>query len=379
MIHLALRDLRHDRAGFAFSALGIGILVFAFLLLIPLSRALTRLGESEGQPQNLIVVETGTLQPEQSRIPPGLAQDVSAILGERLDRVDAVIFRILRVEGHPIQVRGVDPQAWTTTFGLRLIQGSWPEQDSEVVLGRLAARDGGWQSGSVIEVYGRPFHVTGIVEGAGSEAQTVWLSETAARGLFGADKKAQFLVAHLKPATDPLSARQDLQAGLQAAGGDDEVYFEDALLREYGAALNDLRSLSFVTVLVATVAITLGAHNLAWLAAEERKRLLGVLRTVGFERKAVSRFLLVRACLITAAAYGLALLAAIAFVHLGVGTSHLAIAGAEAELNLDPTMAILGLLLACLASLAGTGISARAVLRVPPASLLGRGPGGTST
>ncbi len=98
MIHLALQDLRHDLLTFGFSVLGTGVLVFAFLLLIPLSLAVTRIGEAGGLPQNLILIERDALQPEQSRIAPSLAESVSAILGDRLDRVDPVIFRIMRVE-----------------------------------------------------------------------------------------------------------------------------------------------------------------------------------------------------------------------------------------------------------------------------------------
>ena len=55
MIHLAIRDLRHDLLTFGFSVLGLGVLVFAFLLLVPLSLAVTRVGEASGLPQNLIV------------------------------------------------------------------------------------------------------------------------------------------------------------------------------------------------------------------------------------------------------------------------------------------------------------------------------------
>ena len=109
MIHLALQDLRHDRLTFGFSVLGLGILVFAFLLLIPLSLAVTRLGEAGGLPQNLILVEQNVLQPELSRVPPGLAGSVSAILGERLrtslDRAaDAACGALAAVTDEPAEV-----------------------------------------------------------------------------------------------------------------------------------------------------------------------------------------------------------------------------------------------------------------------------------
>lgn len=375
MIHLALQDLRHDLLTFGFSVLGTGVLVFAFLLLIPLSLAVTRIGEAGGVPQNLIIIERDVLQPEQSRIPPGLAESVASILGDRLKRIDPVIFRILRVEDHPIQLRGVAYESWMTTFRLQLLEGGWPSGASEVVIGELAAQGGGWRTGSEISIYGRRFRVAGIADGPGTKTQTIWMSYSAASALFGPEKGAQLLVAHLQPSADPLASRQDLENGLRSIGAEYDAYFEDALLREYGAALNDLRSLSFLTAVIAIAAVTVGSHNLAWLAAEERMRLLGILRALGFNRRAVGRYLLLRAGVISVASYVLALAAAILFIRLGLVPKDLAISGTQTDLTLSPAMAGMGLLLACTASLAGTWLSARHILSASPASLLGRGPG----
>lgn len=377
MIHLALEDVRKDVLTFGFSVLALGVLVFAFLLLIPLSLAITRFGDAGGLPQNLIVVERDVLQPEQSRIAPGLEDDVSSILGNRLSRIDPVIFRILRIDEHPIQLRGVAVESWTTTFRLQLLEGEWPSDPSEVVLGYQAAQLGGWRPGSEINIYGRRFRVSGIADGPGTKTQSAWMSFPAARSLFGSGKGAQVLVVHLQPSEDPLEAKQELESGLRSQGAEYDVYFEDALLREYGAALNDLRSLSLVTAVIAITAVALGSHNVAWLAAEERRRLLGVLRTIGFDRRAIARYLLLRVGLISLTSYLLALAAAAAFIRLGVGGTTLSIGGTETALRLSPLMAALGLLLACAASLAGAWLSVRGLLRASPASLLGRGPGST--
>jgi len=375
MIHLALQDLRRDRLTFAFSVLGLGVLVFAFLLLVLLSLAVNRLGEAGGLPRNLILVERGVLQPELSRIDPGLARLAASILGDRLNRIDPVIFRILRIEGHPIQLRGVAVESWPTTFRLQLLEGDWPSGPSQVVLGRLTAEGGGWGIGSRIEVYGRSFRVAGIADGPGTKTQTLWMPSSAASELFGPDKGPQVLVIQLHPGADPLTARQDLEDGLRTAGVDYDVYFEDALLRQYGAALSDLRSLSIATGIIAVAAVTLGSHNLAWLAAEERQRALGILRAVGFGRRAVGLYLLLRAALITLAAYLLALAAAILFLRLGMGPNHLDIGGSRTTLSLSPATAGTGLALASAAGLFGTWWSIRRILAASPATLLDRGPG----
>lgn len=372
MIHLSLQDLRHDRLTFGFSVLGLGVLVFAFLLLVPLSQAVGRLGEAGGVPQNLILLERDVLQPEMSRIEPDLESRVSDLLGDRTNRIDPVIFRILRIQTHPIQLRGVDPGSWPTTFRLRLTAGAWPSLPSEVVLGQLAAEAGGWGLGDSIEVYGSEFRVAGIADGPGTKTRTLWMSYAAASDLFGPQAGAQALVVHLQPWADPLVAQEDLAGGLPASGAEYEVYFEDAMLREYGAALSDLRSLSALTAIVAFVAVSLGSHSLAWLAAEERRHSLGMLRAIGFDRRAVGGYLLLRAGAISAAAYLLALTAALVFLGR---QGDLTIGGTQTTLTLSPATAAIGLLLSGLAGLSGTWMSVRGVLADSPATLLDRGPG----
>jgi len=376
MSWLALMDLRHGLLRSIFSSLGMAVLIFAFLLLIALTRTVSQFGDQGGLPQNLIVLEHDVLQPEQSRVDPSLVGQVDDLLGDRAVRVDPVIFRIMRVQEHPIQLRGVAPEAWQTTFRLGLVAGDWPQRPDEVLVGQALADIAGWIPGTEVEIYSRPFQVAGVADGPGTKSQTVWLPFAEASRLFGADKGAQLLVVHLNAAADPVASRQALLDGLRPAGAYD-AYFEDALVRQYGSALNDLSSLSYLTAAIAVAAVTLGSHNLAWLAAEERKRLLGVLRALGFDRASVGGFLVTRALVLTTSSYLVALGAATVFLRWGIDAQALLISGAQSSLALTPTMAALGWLLSCLSALVGTWLSATRVLQASPASLLGRGPGGS--
>ncbi len=375
MIRLALRDLQHTLITSGFNLVSLGILIFAFLLLLSLSQAVSNFGEAGGLHQNLIVLEHGVLQPEESRIPQGMEQRVGEILGDGLARVDPVIFRIMRVEDHVIQLRGVAQDSWVPTFRLQLTEGAWPARDDQIVIGQLATQGTGWHVGSRITIYGRSFTVSGVVQGAGTQAMSVWMSYVSAHQLFGPDKGAQLLAASLKPNADPVVARQALEDGLVPPGSFD-AYFEDSLLSRYGAALNDLRALGLLTTIIGVAAVILGSHNLAWLAAEERVRLLGLLRTLGFGRRAVAIYLLLRAAVITGGAYLLAVAGVQLFFLIGLGGAGLTISGSQSDLSLDPSTVLLGLVLAGTSALVGTWLSSRRVLASSPADLLGRGPGG---
>lgn len=140
--------------------------------------------------------------------------------------------------------------------------------------------------------------------------------------------------------------------------------------------MNDLQSLSVLTAAIAVAAVTLGSHNLAWLAAEERLHRIGILRSLGFGRRAVAAHLLLRAGVISLASYLLALAAAILFLQTGIPPGGVMLGGMQAAaVELSPQQAGLGLALTWLAGQTGTWLSLRAVLNTSTAILLGRGPG----
>lgn len=375
MSRIALEDLRRGWFLAAFSLLGVGILAFAFLLLEALSQSVHQFGDQAELRQNLILLEHGVLQPEESRMPVELIQRVRSALGPEAARVDPVIFRIMRVQDHVIQLRGVDPAAWAPSFGLQLVEGDWPAADGEIMLGELATHGTGWGTGSRITIYGTEFGVAGVVKGGGTQALTVWMPYRAAERLFGSEKGAQLLVANLDRSADPVAAQQALIESLGPGGGYD-VYFEDSLVRQFGSALDDLRGLSVLTAVIGVAAVTLGAYNLAWLAAERRRHWLGILRSLGFGHRAVAWYLIVRALLISAAGFALAILGALVFFQIALGDGGLMIGGAQSDIGLSIRTALGGLFLTGAATMAGTWWSAREVLATPPAELLGRGPGG---
>jgi ABC-type antimicrobial peptide transport system permease subunit len=373
MILIALKDVRHDIVSTMLNLITIGILIFAFLLLISLSFTLNQFGEDQGPTNNLLIIERDVLSPEQSELPVALGQTVFQVLGEQVARSDPLIFRIMKVEDLTIQLRGISPSAWTSTFHLELIDGEWPTSQGEILVDRIIAENPGWNLGSQVTIYGRTFKVAGLTEGAGSTTQTVWLPFTTARALFDQFETSELIVVNLKSGTDPLQARQDLQARLQTMG-DYDVYFENALLRRFGAAFRDLRSLSVLLTGIAIIAVTLGSHNQAWLATEQRKPNLGILRTIGFHRPAVEAYLLSRALIINLIAYLLAYFAASVFVH-GTALEIFSFGGTRLSLELAPSVALAGLLLSSVSTLLGTWLSSRKTMTSTPATLLGQGRG----
>lgn len=375
MIRLAWRDLAGAPAAAALTLLGLVILAFAFLLLAALSHALTAFTQSSSPVKNLMVLEGGVLHPEDSQLDPSLATRLEASLGDGVAQVTPMIFRVLKVDDHVVQIRAAAVEDWPATFGLELREGRWPRGPDELAIGAGTAHFTDWTLGDQLKIYGGSFQIVGLLDAPGSKFLTLWLPVASARDLFGSERGVQVLVATLKPSAESQVARAALEAEL--AGEDLAVYLEDAMVSELADALEDLRGLARLATWLAVAAVTLGAYNLTRLAADERRRALGLLRAVGFSPGSLRRYLLSRMALLAAGAFGLAWLAAGFYLTQLQGRHPIVVGGAPLPLRLDAGMAASGLLLTTAATLAGTWFSARQVLAGPVADLLGRGPGAT--
>ena len=375
MNYFAWRDLIQVPWSALISVIGLAILVFAYLLLAALSDALVSFRKSESPVNTLVLVEGRVVHPESSRVDPGLAGLISTQLSDQVERLSPVIFRVLRIEDHVVQVRGTPVEDWEGTFGLRRLEGRWPDGADEVAIGAGTSHFTGWEHGDTLMIYGSQFDVVGTLNAPGSKFLTVWMPFESARDLFGAERGVQMLVVRLAPGADPLRTQQRVEALVQDRGAY-SVYLEDALLQDLARAMEDLRGLSSLITWIAIAAVTLGAYNLTHLAADGRRRTLGLLRAVGFRPRSIQGYLLTRMTILVVAAYALALAAAAIYLSSVQSGRAILLSGTPLSIHIDPQMAALGLLLTAGSSLLGTWISARQVLATPVVELLGRGPGG---
>lgn len=375
MNRLAFRDLVGAPGAAILTLLGLLILAFSYLLLAALSDAIGSFTQSGAPVKNLMLVEGGILNPEDSQVDPNLTSTISTTLGDDLARLSPMIFRVLRIEGHVVQIRATAVEDWPSVFGLQLTEGRWPAGPGEVAIGAGTAHFTGWQLEDQLTIYGSTFRVVALLDAPGGKFLTVWMPLASARDLFGPNRGVQFLVANLRPGADPLSAHRRLES--QFTGGEYAVYLEDAIVSELAEAMRDLRGLARLSTWIAVAAVTLGAYNLTRLAADERRRALGLLRAVGFSPGSIHRYLLARMTALSAAAYFVALAGAGPYLAALQNRHPIIVAGAPLPLELQPAMVTLGLGLTIAATLAGTWLSARQVLSRRVAQLLGRGPGAT--
>ncbi|MGD2058346.1 MAG: ABC transporter permease [Anaerolineales bacterium] len=374
MRYFTLQDLRHDVLLTGFNILTLAALAFAFLLMVSLSISMTRFEVSHELTQTLFILQSEVISPEHSRVSEDLADDIADRFDERLIRLDPMIFRIIRVEGTNIELRGITQEAWLQSFHQSLLKGRWPLGSDEIIISQQLAQKTSWEPSDSVSIYGTDFRIVGISDGPGTNSQSVWMDHSTAVSLFGTDRGDQLLVANLHPDYDPVQTKLELESWLDRQGGFD-VYLIQGLAREYGNALQGIRALSILLTGLGVGAITLGANNLAWLAAEERKNSLGVLRTLGFNPSMVSRYLILRALVVACIAYASAFGIAWLVVEYALGSDLHTIGATEIGLDLGPGVAFSGLALMLSATILGTWLSSRTIRKSPVTTLLDRGPG----
>lgn len=357
--------MRHDLGRTLLTVMGFSVVVFIYLLISALVGSLVDV--SGGVNRNLVVLESGIIDPADAALDPQALQDAEGLIPGLVSRVSPGIFRHLRVDGRVVLVRAAPLADWEAIYQLSLLEGHWPQGMDEVAVGEGLAQASGWRVGSQLEIYGSLFRVAGISRSAGIALATVWLPLEAAQELFAPRRDYQMMIVQVAPGVDAEEARQSLQDRL---GERYTVFFEDSYTRRNNQGLHELNGLGKAASSIALLAITLGAYTATQLSLAERNREMGILRAVGFSRQTVGRLLLVRALLQSLLAYAAGLAAAWAYTVYRQSAAPIFIVGYPLTLELTLRQIWIGLAWTGGLAWLGAWLSTRGLSRVPVRDLL---------
>ena len=172
---------------------------------------------------------------------------------------------------------------------------------------------GSWEIGSIVNIYGTDFQVTGLVRTDENAFGSVWMTLAEGRQLFGNSRGYQVGYLSLLPSADPEEVRASLLADPRISA-DYSVYLEHAYTDSYNQSNSNLITLSGLMVLVSLLIVTFGIYNATSLSLTERSLEIGLLYVIGFPLSKVRGFLLARTLVLTLTAYGLGWLTARFFI-----------------------------------------------------------------
>ncbi len=291
-------DLLHDRWRSLLTILSLAVVVVGYLLLTSLSQALVTLSGEAQVTNNLLILEADTIDPMDSTLHDGVLQTALQIAPNQILDAFPVIFRHLTIEGQIMQVRAVSLEALSTSVGLTLLQGTWPDGARQVVVSEGAAGLASWKIGSTVNIYGTEFQVTGLVRAQENAFGSVWMTYTEGQRLFGTSRGFQVGYLSIAPSADPESVRATLLAD-PAISSAYAVYLEHAYTNSYNQSNSNLVILSGLMVLVSLLVVTFGVYNATSLSLTERSLEIGLLHVIGFSLNKLRGFLLARTLVLT--------------------------------------------------------------------------------
>ena len=209
----------------------------------------------------------------------------------------------LNVDGYFLQVRAaplddfeISPQSFIC------LKAAGRADINEVVIGEGTKSLTNWRVGETIRIYGVDFKITGMVHSTGTKFGSIWMSLENAEKLFNTKGLYQFAWIVLTPGADPDGVISQLSSDPRLSGKFD-IYYADQLYQQYSSALNDVRDISLVLVILALLSVMFGVYGSTYLTLTERKRELTILRSVGFTSRTIRVVLSMRTVIQVILAY----------------------------------------------------------------------------
>jgi hypothetical protein len=363
LLRLAWADLTADRIRSLLHVAAIAPIVAAYLILIAIAGGLREQAIPLSQ-QHLVMVSPNALDPASGRLDPAVLDLARTVGGDALATATPMIFRPIRMDDRVIQLRAAPFETWDPVHHLTLLAGSWPGSGDEVAITEGIAIASGWGVGTRAEIFGTEFTVTALVRAPGTKFASVWMRFERAEALFEGMSGFQMVTLVPTSGADVVALRERLEA---AASGAFAVYFESDLIAEQGARRDASDNLAAVSTLIGIAALAFGGFNLAALTLVERRRDLGIARSLGFARGGIAALALVRAALLAVAGFATGAVAALIVLRTAAATT---IRSFVFVPSLPATAWWLGAALTVLTALVGTAVAMRAAAAAIPRDLL---------
>lgn len=293
-LRFAIRDIVGDWRRSLTHVAAIVPIVAAYLILNAVAGGLR--GEALAvEAQNIVLLSPNALDPAAGRLDPAVLDVVRDVGGSDVRSATPMIFRPIRMADRIVQLRAAPQESWESIHDLTLLSGSWPAGGDEVAITEGIAIATDWDVGTRAEIFGTTFRVAALVRAPGTKFASVWMDYDRADRLF--EGQSGFQMVTIEPAADVDAAT--LLDRFDAVSGDEfSVYFESDLAERQSARSGAAQSLARVAAVIGVAALVFGGFNLAALALAERKRDLGITRSIGFGSTAIVAVVVLRSMLL---------------------------------------------------------------------------------
>jgi putative ABC transport system permease protein len=221
-------------------------------------------------------------------------------LQERISAVAPKLVTMTKVKDTAVAVVGV---SWQEERGIKsywAADGQFPEQSGQILVGSRAADKLNIKAGDSFEVLGQQFSVSGVLYETGGDDDTVlFIGLSTLQRLLGKPDSTSFIEVAALCAGCPI---EEIVVQLQAALPGVEVTALQHVVNQRMASVHFVQklALSISVVILITAAAMVGLSMLS--AVNERKKDIGILRSLGYGKSQIFTIFCLEAGLIGAVA-----------------------------------------------------------------------------
>lgn len=286
---LILKNVLRRKTRSAFTVLGISLGIATIVALGALMNGMTnsmegalRTGEAD-----FSITQSGIADLSFSRIEANRTGEIAALDG--IKKAAGVLIAIYPFQSNPYTfVWGVE-QENLEMLGATLINGSAFSQDSEAILGRIAAEEMNKAVGDSLLIEQEEFNITGIYETGGIyQDKGIALPLTKLQQMEKKEGYVTLIYAELKEGADV----QEVCRRIEEQFPDLTTIRSAAEVGKVDKGLETMDAISSAVSLLALLIGGIGVTNTMMMSIHERTREIGVLRAVGWKRKRVLAMIL---------------------------------------------------------------------------------------
>jgi ABC-type lipoprotein release transport system permease subunit len=288
-----LRSLARRRVRTALTVFGIAAVISVYVVMNSVSVTMRTMFAKTGQPDELLITQAGSINPEFSSLPRGAGTYLRAhprvaadAAGEPLVSPELYIASRLARGGKTIDVllRGVAPIAAKAYRQVRVPEGTFAGPGRKVLVGKQLAATAQLKAGDVLDLESERWTVVGVFDAGGTVyEQEVWLDLDELGAATNRADLTNFFM-RVKSADDGKAAVEELTS--QRSEPMQAMTAPAAYARVGGMSIWMAALGQFIALTIALGAI-FGGMNTMYAAVASRVREIGILRALGYRSSAV--------------------------------------------------------------------------------------------
>lgn len=358
IIHIA-----HDWLRTLLTIISVAAIISVYLLSGGLIKNLDKLGDSYMTFPNslLLAMSTNAVFMSDSYITMDDLDYYAALINDQYGKgtvkeLIPMIYRTLYLDGNSIMVTGVNYKDLIDITRLSLIEGTWPINQSELLVNQEFISITGYKIGDTFPLYGADMTIAGIAISPLWRNAMVVLSYDQAFALYDTQDSFQLGVIQLTDDADPILIHKSI-GSIQEDANCCNLYLHDHFNLLILSAFKGIGALSHVLQVLAFILITFGAYNAAAMTLAEHRLEIILLRVLGFSNKAVYFILFLRTLIVMLISFLIGWGIAILFGNTVTQANEYSFSGVPIVMDIGWKEVLISLCIIFLLTLLGTYIS----------------------